>query len=792
MESLQYNIDFNRFKEDGQREYWIEGWCLGLENRTTDLFVTDGRGNTISCKIELKERPDVMKALGQQGESKKIGFSILIPDLCEGYSVGQIVVSIRQAAGQTVIFQRDVAAIRKDYKKSCLRLNIDRVKKSESEIQILGWATDASGKSEVRLATKSGESIPWTVTKRERRDIAELYHIKNLKCAYGFQAAVKIDKLPKRDVVIKLIEDDEAAEVILAKREFRTNVGESVRSKLTAIKNIPSKARYIKKHGYARYCQKKERENNPEYPDYTTWLAEHCATDSELKYQRKQSGEICLNVQICMIKSKEIASEIEEVSFSQQSYPFFEIRSDGKPMNWDGVYSFVQSGMVEENQWTLLIGENLLPERDLLFWMASCAKEHPEADLIYSDHDSGRPGDRAAKPYLKPDFNQELLRNWNYIGECCLIRNSILKKILEIGKIEGFHDLFLKASEQTKSFFHVAKILYHTIKEVQEESLLFIENHLKRSGLPAIVETGVCEGIYEVKYQLTNYPLISILIPNKDHKQDLQNCLRSILEKTTYPCYEILIGENNSETEEIFVYYEELKRKYKNIRICVWPDEFNYSAINNMLVRECHGEYVVLLNNDVAVITPQWLENMLGFAQRKDVGAVGAKLYYPDDTVQHAGVILGMGGIAGHVLTGSARDAAGYLYRLVTSQEATVVTAACMMVRKSNYEIAGQFEEELKVAFNDVDFCMKIRNMGLKVIFSPQIELYHYESKSRGQEDTPEKVERFGKEIKFFENRWKKELEEGDPFYNSNLTLQKNDCSLKNYDEEKADGKFYE
>ena len=285
-------------------------------------------------------------------------------------------------------------------------------------------------------------------------------------------------------------------------------------------------------------------------------------------------------------------------------------------------------------------------------------------------------------------------------------------------------------------------------------------------------------GFYRVKYQVQGEPLVSILIPNKDERDTLKQCLDSIKEKSTYHNYEIIIIENNSTKQETFDYYKEIDGKDK-IRVVYWKSGFNYSALNNFGYTFAKGEYILCLNNDVSVITADWLERMIGQCQRKKVGITGVKLYYPDDTIQHAGVIVGIGGVAGAMFVGMKRERSGYLRKAILQQDLSAVTAACMMVDRRAWEAAGGFNEDLAVAFNDIDFCMKLRTAGYLIVYNPYAELYHYESKSRGLEDTPEKVARFNKEIQVFERRWPDIMRDGDPYYNPNLTLKSQDFSLK-------------
>lgn len=292
------------------------------------------------------------------------------------------------------------------------------------------------------------------------------------------------------------------------------------------------------------------------------------------------------------------------------------------------------------------------------------------------------------------------------------------------------------------------------------------------------MEDGAVLSWYRMRYEIKGHPKISIIIPNKDHVDLLSRCISSIREKSTYDNYEIIIVENNSMLKSTFAYYDSLAEDEK-IKVVKWEKEFNYSAINNFGVTFASGEYILLLNNDMEVIAADWLEEMLMFAQRDDVGAVGAKLYYPDDTVQHAGVILGIGGVAGHSHKYFKKGEPGYFARLVVAQDLSAVTAACMMMPKAVFDEVGGLDEGYKVAFNDVDLCMKIRQAGYLIVYTPYAELYHYESVSRGSEDTPEKVERFNGEVARFMERWGEELLAGDPYYNPNLSLEFEDFREK-------------
>ena len=300
-----------------------------------------------------------------------------------------------------------------------------------------------------------------------------------------------------------------------------------------------------------------------------------------------------------------------------------------------------------------------------------------------------------------------------------------------------------------------------------------IEGNLERCGVQAVVSHTKDLGFYQVEYPVQGSPLVSVLIPNKDQKESLKKCLESVFEKTTYQNYEIIIIENNSIEQETFQYYRELEKR-SNVKVVTWKEGFNYSSINNFGEQEAAGDYLLFLNNDVEVINPCWMEEMLGNCQRPEVGIVGAKLYYPDDTIQHAGTIIGIGGIAGHAFLNMPRSRTGYLHKASIQMDLSAVTAACMMMKRSVFEQIGGFEEKLTVAFNDVDLCLRTVQAGYLVVYNPKVELYHYESKSRGSEDNEEKVRRFQSEIEFMRTRWITILKEGDPNYKDGKSTRLN------------------
>lgn len=442
----------------------------------------------------------------------------------------------------------------------------------------------------------------------------------------------------------------------------------------------------------------------------------------------------------------------------------------------------------------------LLDHDDLLapnaLFEIACALEADRLlDAVYTDEDKVTTElDEHFQPHLKPDFNLDLLRSNNYICHFFVVRCSIVEKVGGFRKeFDGAqdHDFIFRCVEEAGKVGHVPEILYHwrthkasTADNPASKMYAFdagkraIEAHLQRMGVEGIVSHTPDLGFFRVKYPVQGEPMVSIIIPNKDEKESLKACLESIREKTSYKNYEILIIENNSTTDEIFRYYKELSRDPK-IRLLRWKKEFNYSAINNYGARAAKGDYLLFLNNDVTVITPDWLEEMLGICQRKEVGAVGVKLIYPDNTIQHAGCVVGMGGIAGHMFVNMPANRTGYLHKASILQDMSAVTAACMMMKRQAFEAAEGFSEELTVAFNDVDLCLKAGRKGYLVVYDPYVQLYHMESKTRGAEDSEEKIRRFQGEIEYMRCHWIDILKNGDPYYNKNFSLTKWNYSLR-------------
>ena len=423
---------------------------------------------------------------------------------------------------------------------------------------------------------------------------------------------------------------------------------------------------------------------------------------------------------------------------------------------------------------------------DALFEYVRAAHLHG-ADVVYSDED--KVDDETGicfDPNFKPDYNPDLLCCNNYICHMLMVRRDLLDQAgLLDPRFDGAqdHELLLRLSELTNRFVHIPKVLYSwrvhslsTSANPESKSAAYdagaeaIKEHFARTGLTADVYPMANRGWYRSEFTLKEHPLVSIIIPNRDHSEDLARCVRSLQEVSTYQETEILIVENNSTDSAVFALYDELK-KDERVKVITWDRPFNYSAINNFAAGQAKGEYLLLLNNDTEVITPDFLTSMMAYAMREDVGAVGARLLYPDGTVQHAGVLVGVSEGADHVFLKYADADPGYMGRSVVSQDMSAVTGACLLTKKELYLRLKGLDEEFTVAYNDVDYCLKLRDAGCFVVYDAFAKLTHYESKSRGYEDSEEKQARFEQEKQLLRKKWRK-LSLGDPYYNINLSLK--------------------
>ena len=546
---------------------------------------------------------------------------------------------------------------------------------------------------------------------------------------------------------------------------------------------------------------------------YEIWYERNCATEEKLREQKatKFVYEPLISVITPTFNTPEKFLRAMIESVLAQSYDKWELCIADGSTDKGNTYKIIEEyGTKDKRIKIKQIGENkgisgnsnealtmakgdyiaLLDHDDLLtpdalYEMVKTINE-TSADFIYSDEDkTDEQGKKSFDPTFKPDFAPDYFLTNNYLCHFSVIKKDLLDKAGKYfaSSYDGAQDfdLFLRCSEHTKQIVHLPKILYHwrihkgsaasglaAKPYTHEAGIKVLQAHFARCKIKATAMDGPYDlpNVYKVEYEIIDNPLVSIIIPNCNHREDLQKCLQSIINKSTYNNYEILVVENNSNEQDVFAYYKKIEG-HNNIRVLYYPEEFNYSRINNWAVKQVKGKYVVLMNNDVTIISPDWLEEMLMYAQRGDVGAVGAKLLYPDDTVQHGGVIVGAGLVAHHPFLGIAANNPGYAGRAVLVQNWSAVTAALMMLPKKAFEQIKGFDENIAVAYNDVDLCLRLRQAGYLIVCNPDVLGYHYESKSRGYDNTVMKRKRADEEIEYFHKKWGKDLH--DPYYNVNL-----------------------
>lgn len=686
--------------------------------------------------------------------------------------------------------------------------------------RVSGWYID-DGTVELGLFDKSGKKYDAEIKRKRRSDVQKLYPENSAEEIVGFEAVYKGDA-PKK-VIVHLESSTKKADFPI------TLVYSPLEKGAELFDKYYRKARaYYQQFGFKETVKRSiEKITVQDSINYKAWIRRNAPTAKMLQAQREAHFQYAPKISIVVPLYKTPENYLREFvqSVQAQTYKNWELcfsDGSGKDSPIEGVlnelthkdprirvvYTGEQLQISENTNEALKIAagdfiafsdhDDLLAP-DALYECVKALNEDRSIELLYTDEDKvDMKGNKFFMPHFKPDFNIDLLRSINYICHLFVVKREILEQVGMLNpEFDGAqdYDFVLRCVEKSEHIHHIPKILYHwrahkdstaenmeTKEYALEAGKKAIQAHLDRMNIPADVvqktDRGLC--YYRSKYRIFSQPMISIIIPNKDHVKDLEKCISSIETKATYKNVEYIIVENNSEKEETFAYYKELEKKNPKAKVVFWDGTgFNYPAINNFGVEKASGEYLLFLNNDTEIVNEDCLEELLGYCMREDVGAVGARLYYEDGSIQHAGVIVGLGGVAGHAFTDFPHESPGYFGRIVMAQDYSAVTAACMMMRKSVYKEVGGFDPKWEVAFNDVDLCLKIRKAGYLIVYNPYAELMHYESKSRGYEDNEEKIERFNTECENFIEKWDEFLSKGDPYYSPNLTLDKNDFSLR-------------
>lgn len=814
MDRNRFNIEEIRFHLKKENTLLIRGWYPqdNPQGRQVKVYLDEQElSGTVKVKSGVTVRQRYLRY--QENISEELTIEVELPS--DWQNKKQLSIMDTRKTQEWQIVKITVKQLKK--KQSGLEYFIETANVSENVLTISGWGI---GTEELKVSLKiDGKPVKdIQVKKNYRRDVMEVFEEAPEKYEAGFQISVPVKQAKKLEVVL---------EAGTKKSVYKTSMAAAASGKgsAAALNAFQKFFIYCKKEGLSSTFHRIEVKlfHKKDTFTYERWRKDNQITREELDEQRKAqfSYQPKFSIVVPLFQTKEIYLRALVESVENQTYGNWELcLADGSgadsPLG-KIVAEYQKKGLnicyqiLEENkgisentnaaiqmatgEYIVLADHDDIIAENALYECAKAVNLDKNIDVLYSDEDKiDMAGKKYFDPNFKPDLNMDLLCSMNYICHLFVVKKSVIDKVGMLrSEFDGAqdHDFILRCVEAAGKVYHIPKVLYHWRCHINStaanpESKLYafeagrkaVEEHYKRVGVPAKVEHSSFYGMFRTRYCWQEQPLISIIIPNKDHVEDLKKCMDSIEQKSVYRNFEFVIVENNSTEEETFQYYKELEQR-ENVRVVYYKGGFNFSKINNYGATYAKGEYLLLLNNDTEIINPECLEELLGYCMREEVGIVGAKLCYEDDTIQHAGVVIGFGGMAGHAFIESSRYDTGYMGRIMCAQDYSAVTAACMMTKKSVFDAVGGLTEELEVAFNDIDYCLKVRELGKLVVYNPYAELYHYESKSRGMEDTPEKVERFNSEVAKFCERWEEILRKGDPYYNPNLTLDKADFSLR-------------
>lgn len=685
---------------------------------------------------------------------------------------------------------------------------IDYLYYDRGRVNVRGWAApeEQGAKTVLELVTEDGVRAEVITETTVRQDVNEYLYKKRGEDEYGFLMHGSIDT--SRAAFLHAYREDAPQE------EIRIELRKLYRHQNSFLSFIRSKD----KQGFI--MRRKYGDLQPEDMRYNEWYQKHKATKNELKAQREAhfAHEPLISVLVPVYNPKMDQFEAMVASVRSQTYGKWQlcfangckeneavskrleelVKEDSRIKctvleKNDGISENTNACLkIADGEWIALLDQDDLYEPNALYEFVKAMNEHPKAELLYSDEDKIDDETGAhLTPHFKPDFSMARLHSDNYICHLIMIRTDLARRVGgERKAYDGAQDFdfTLRCVENMNEggeVIHISKVLYNwrihaasTSGGMQAKTYAIdagaraIRDSYARMGLEVEMEPSKFSGRYITKPVLKEKPLVSILIPNKDHKDDLLRCVNSILEKSSYENFEIIIIENNSETEEIFTCYKELEARDSRILTVYYKGLFNYAKINNFGAESAKGEYLLLLNNDTEVITPDFIESLVFYCSLPENGVVGAKLLYEDDTIQHAGVTAAVEGRVAHMYHGFSKEEPGYMGRLVSTCNVSAVTGACLMTRADLYREVGGMTEEFTVAYNDVDYCLKAEKAGKSVVYDAYAELYHYESKSRGYEDSAEKRARLDQEMALLQERWSERLKR-DPYYNDNLSMKR-------------------
>ncbi|QNM06872.1 glycosyltransferase family 2 protein [Qiania dongpingensis] len=827
MKKFQYHIDAAECRtEERLLNINVSGWCAIDGRDKFDILVFQDSELLEEQNVTRVERQDICSLLKQDG---KFGFSF--QGVFNLDSINDRIQILCVGAQTFELFSMTKKELLDKAEKLEISYAVDFMDFDKGKCTLRGWAvTPDHAKLRFKVLDESGDSCRIKFKETARSDVSKLF-FGSVDYSYcGFD--IRLDDWTDNKLILRISSDTHQVEQEISRKQI-IKESKKRKQKYLSVTEICKKTKgadiasdakiFFTKGPAALGAQWRERYAS-EGGKYEQWLRNRTPGRSELRQQAMAEFPCMPKISILVPAYHTPISFLKQMvdSVRKQTYQNWELCVADGGVDDDTVeremlkfkkkdprirYKKLEdnlgiSGNTNEalamaaGDFVALLDHDDILEPSVLYEVAKALNEDESIDVVYTDEDKVSTDlKRYFEPNFKPDYNPDFLCSNNYICHFFVARKEIAEEIAGFdSKFDGSqdHDFIFRCIEKARKVYHIPKILYHWRMHMNSmaenpESKMYcyeagraaVEAHLERIGIQAdVVFCPNVLGRYQVRYRVQGKPMVSVLIPNKDHIEDLSKCIDSILEKTIYDNYEIIIIENNSTEQDTFAYYEEISRNEK-INIVYWKKGFNYSALNNYGAAFAKGEFLLLLNNDTEVIDGNWMEQMLGSCQRNGIGAVGAKLCFPDGTIQHCGVIIGEGGVAAHIFSGEPGDFIGEFARAQLQQNLSAVTAACMMIKRSVYEEVGGFNEELAVAFNDVDFCLRIRQRGYWIAYEPQAELYHYESKSRGYDKDDVNRIRFQREVDSMQRVWGKVLSQGDPYFNVNLTLKNGQCKLK-------------
>ncbi len=799
----------------------ITGWAIALDDTYFD-YQLEVNHQLVTIEVVDIQRYDVLKKFSKLSSNIRCGFRVcaIIDNTID---IHMLKMHFVKKDGTKILGPKiKESRIKKSINTNQIEYSIDsyEVDSKSNKVMISGWAHSLTSQEplEFFIVDQDANNQKIDLHRTSREDLVKFKIVEEEEKYSGFQIEFVKEDHQSYDLVMKSSLTQQTIKLDHIADLKKMNLKRLIKAYLNefTIKNLINAFSYLKKNGIKKFIQRIAKGPNATQMSYHEWFLIHRVTLEELEKQKNTKFEYEPLISIIVPTYNTPIKYLQEMidSVINQSYANWELCiADGSQGNqklenelekYHQLDTRIKYTLLDQNygiakntnaalelasgEYIGLFDHDDLLTPDALFEVVKSLQE-TKHDIIYTDEDKINSHHTEYKdPNFKPDYSPDLFRSHNYITHFFIVKSSIIKGVGGFrSEFDGSqdYDVMFRCIEQSKSIYHIPKILYHwrmhsnsTAKNPESKMYCYdagkkaIEEHYQRIGIKARVENKKQWGMYHTIYETTGNPLVSIVIPNKDQKEILERCIDSLYQKNKYQHFEIIIVENNSETKEIFEYYKDIQKQHDNIQVVMYEGEFNYSAINNFGVKYTKGDYILLLNNDTEVIVEDALSELLGCCMQENVGIVGAKLLYEDNTVQHGGVVIGFGGFAGHVYTGLHKDECGYMVRSQINCNYSAVTAACMMIKKQCFEEVNGLSEEFKVGLNDIDFCLKVRQLGYLVVYNAHSLWYHYESKSRGYEDTPEKRKRFEGEIALFQSKWKDILIQGDPYYNKNFVIE--------------------